>query len=561
MKKLFFMLVAFTLVLTAMSSQSTYADKKDNDKKRIKELTKLVDQDDKKARILWYDLSANLFNLDTPEKVHNIVAKTAKANIDTIVLDIKNSTGYVAYNSKIAPHISTSTIPKYQGYPANYDLLQTVITEAKKYGIKVHAAINTFSEASTTYHDGPAMQHPEWQTTYYTAIQKVKAADTATLEITGTNTTRGANHLVLYTPSENEVTPTNRWGVEVQVTDNVITQVSDRNTTGAPPVEVPDNGYVLSANGTARTWALQHLKVGDAVSVTDMETKFIKGQDYTPSASTFVNPIRDDVQRYELSIIEELVDNYDVDGIVLDRARYSNVYADFSDLSRTQFEAYIGHKVENWPSDIFEIQVQNYEKVNVPGPLYQKWIEWRAGNIQSYFQKAEKLIHQKEPETFFSTYVGSWYPDYYSEGVNWASRTHYPEYDWASPDYHSKGYAESLDFIMTGNYFVDVTKEEAVANGNPDWHSVEGSADIAMDAINYSTFNYGSLYLNQYSNDPERFRRALQMAVDKTHGIMIFDLIYLEQFDWWHIVEEEFAEKSISPHHIKKYMDLVRADK
>jgi uncharacterized lipoprotein YddW (UPF0748 family) len=560
MKRIFFMLVAFALIFTTMIPQTTLA-KTDNDKKRIRELTKLVEQDDKKGRILWYDLSANLFNLDTPEKVRNIVEKTANANIDTIILDIKNSTGFVAYNSEIAPHISTSKIPKYQGYPENYDLLQAVITEAKKHDIKVHAAINTFSEASTTYQDGPAMLHPEWQTTYYTAVQKVKAADGSSFELTGINATRNSDNMILYTPSEYEVTPTNRWGVEVQVVDDVITQVVDRNTTNDPPVAVPDNGYVISGNGKARTWMLEHLKVGDTVSVSEMETKFVKGQDYTPSHSTFVNPIREDVQRYELSIIEELIDNYDVDGIVLDRARYSNVYADFSDLSRQKFEAYIGKKVENWPTDIFEITVENYERKNVPGPLYQKWIEWRAGNIQSFFRKAENLIHKKEPETFFSTYVGSWYPEYYNEGVNWASRTHYPEYDWASPDYHSKGYAETLDFIMTGNYFVDVTKEEAVASGRPDWHSVEGSAEVAMDAINYSTFNYGSLYLNQYINDPETFRRALQKAVDKTHGIMIFDLIYLEMFDWWYIVEEEFAEESESPHHIKKYMDLVREDK
>ncbi|MCM3718548.1 alpha amylase family protein [Fictibacillus phosphorivorans] len=560
MKRIFFMLIAFALIYTTMIPQNALA-KKDDDKKRIRELTKLVEKDNKKSRILWYDLSANLFDLDTPEEVRNIVRKTAKANFDTIVLDIKNSTGYVAYNSEIAPHISTSNIPKYQGYPANYDLLETVIREAKKHKIKVHAAINTFSEASTTYQDGPAMDHPEWQTTYYTAIQKVKAADGASIEITGVNGTRNTNNLILYTPSKYEETPTNRWGVEVQVQEDVITQISDRNTTNGPPVAVPDNGYVLSGNGTARTWMLEHLKVGDRVSVSELETKFVKGQDYTPSASTFVNPIRDDVQRYELSIIEELIDNYDVDGIVLDRARYSNVYADFSDLSRQKFESYIGKRVENWPTDIFEIQMVDYEKTIVPGPLYQKWIEWRAGNIQSFFKKAENLIHKKEPKTFFSTYVGSWYPDYYSEGVNWASRRHHPDYDWASPDYHKKGYAEVLDFIMTGNYFVDVTKEEAIAAGKPDWHSVEGSADIAMDALKYTTFNYGSLYLNQYINDPEQFRRALKMAVDKTHGIMVFDLIYLEMFDWWYIVEEEFRKKSTSPHHIKKYMDLVREDK
>src|SRR5690606_9487812 len=100
-----------------------------------------------------------------------------------------------------------------------------------------------------------------------------------------------------------------------------------------------------------------------------------------------------------------------------------------------------------------------------------------------------------------------------SEGVNWASKTYQPDYDWASPDYHKTGYAEMLDFLMTGNYFSEVTREEAEEKGNPDWYSVEGSADIAMDVVNEATFVYGSLYLLQYKDRPDQFKRALEMAL------------------------------------------------
>ena len=108
MKKRISMLVIAVLFLTIATPIQAASDKG-----LEKVLTNLVKNDNMKGRILWYDLSANIHNLDTPEKVRDIVTKTANANIDTIVLDVKNYTGFVGYNSEIAPHMSTSNISNY----------------------------------------------------------------------------------------------------------------------------------------------------------------------------------------------------------------------------------------------------------------------------------------------------------------------------------------------------------------------------------------------------------------------------------------------------------------
>ena len=34
------------------------------------------------------------------------------------------------------------------------------------------------------------------------------------------------------------------------------------------------------------------------------------------------------------------------------------------------------------------------------------------------------------------------------------------------------------------------------------------------------------------------------------HGIMIFDVVYLEMYDWWWVMEEAFKEKTKAPHTI-----------
>lgn len=548
-----FLLVTVLFITLAMPVGAT------SDSGRQQVLKNLVKNDNQKARILWYDLSANIHNLDTPEKVKEIVTKTANANIDTIILDVKNYTGFVGYNSDIAPHMSTSTIKDYSDFPAGYDLLATVLEEAHEQGLEVHANVNVFSEGNTDYQEGPAFEHPEWQSQFYTVMRVAETESGETHEITKINAERGTNDLVLYTPDKYDVSPSNRWGVEVQIKDGVITDIEDRAINGADALTVPENGVVLSAHGESRQWVLDNLNVGETLNYKQTTSEIIPASEYS-TFSTFTNPIREDVQTYELSIIEEVITNYDVDGIVLDRARYSNQFADFSDLSREKFEAYIGESITNWPEDIFEIKIKGTSDKIVKGPWYKEWIEFRAKNIQSFFQKAENFVHEYDEDLFFTTYVGSWYPLYYSEGVNWASKTYQPEFDWASEDYHETGYAESLDFLMTGNYFYDVTVEEAAASGNPYWYSVEGAADMAMEAVNYSTLVYGSLYLNQYSGDPEQFRKAISAVEDSSHGIMLFDLVYLEMFDWWEIIEEEFSEDTKSPHQNPALMKMIRSD-
>lgn len=553
MKKWFVFLLSMFLVFS--SSLPVFAA---SDKSRTEVLKNLVDHEQFEGRVLWYDLSANINNLSSPEKVKDIVTKTANANIDTIILDVKNYTGFVGYNSEIAPHMSASTIKNYHEFPEGYDLLQTVIEEAHDQGIEVHANVNVFSEGNNDYKDGPAFDNPEWQTQFYMANRILKTSEGDTYDITGINKERGTNQLVVFTPDQYEVSPSNQWGVEVQVVDGVITEIRDR-ISGAEPLEVPDNGVVLSAHGEARTWVLNNLEEGETIDYNESESKIVPASEY-PTFSTFVNPIREDVKSYEISIIEEIITNYDVDGIVLDRARYSNQYADFSDLSKNAFEEYIGEEVQNWPEDIFEIGLtETGEEIN-KGKWYKEWIEFRAHNIQSFFKQAEEFVHDYDEDLFFSTYVGAWYPLYYSEGVNWASQTYQPDYDWASDDYHKTGYAEYLDFLMTGNYFTQVTREEAEEVGNPDWYSVEGSADIAMDVVNEATLLYGSLYLQQYNGDPEQFRKALRSVLERTHGIMLFDLVYLEQYEWWDILEEEFSEKKKSPHQDPGIMNLVRGE-
>ena len=93
----------------------------------------------------------------------------------------------------------------------------------------------------------------------------------------------------------------------------------------------------------------------------------------------FVNPLSLGVQAYERSIIEEIVRNYDVDGIVLDWLRFDDYNMDVGGQTRAKFKAAFGYD----PTDI------DFETDN---PRRAQWNAWRTAQIASYIQSVRHAV-------------------------------------------------------------------------------------------------------------------------------------------------------------------------
>ncbi len=279
----------------------------------------------------------------------------------------------------------------------------------------------------------------------------------------------------------------------------------------------------------------------------------------------FTNPALQEVQEHQLSLLQEAAEKFRPDGIILDRCRYHNLTSDFSDYSRQRFEKYLAETrgktkpvIENWPEDIFTWKTEQYDmyaKSYEPGPYFNEWLEWRASVIRDFVEKARETVKGVDPAIEFANYVGAWYPVYYELGVNWASETYDVslDYVWATPEYKKTGFAEIFDWLMVGNYFYEVTieelqtadtlgarTEEGMGEGREYWYSVEGSAQISMEVIKGVLPVYGSLFVQQYieHDNPEQFRKAIEMLRHITDGVMIFDLVHLEMHDgYWEAFE------------------------
>jgi uncharacterized lipoprotein YddW (UPF0748 family) len=246
------------------------------------------------------------------------------------------------------------------------------------------------------------------------------------------------------------------------------------------------------------------------------------------STLLFVNPGNEEVRAHELGLVQEVLENYAVDGIILDRARYDNQYADFSDLSKEQFEAYLkgkGKTLQNWPGDAFKI---NADGSMLTGQHYLEWLAYRSTVIESFVSELKTLMNQYEASQNrnidLAAYVGSWYESYYQNGVNWADssfeynkRLGFPMEELYAKEfeYSKTSYIKHIDFIMTGCYYTT----EALMQKYTTLNNI---------LINNKIPFYASIDLTNLAEAPDQ-RMIFQAAYQHSEGSMIFDLCFV---DW-----------------------------
>lgn len=262
--------------------------------------------------------------------------------------------------------------------------------------------------------------------------------------------------------------------------------------------------------------------------------------------NAFVNPAIPAVQDRAINIVKEIVQKFDIDGIVLDYCRYTDINADFSDFSRDQFIKFLEDKYNdkdaknmNFPGDIVSSWRNSSGQIlpSVMGKYYKKWLLYRATVIHDFVAKAKVAAKSVKASVKFGVYVGAWYTTYYQVGVNWASQEYDPfndqevRFDWAYPEYNKTGYGDELEFLMTGNYFTQlmINDNPATVGQTYHWWSVEGS----LNGGKYITRNkmplYGSIDMGNVDwPAKENISNTIKYILSKaTGGIMLFDVVHI----------------------------------
>ncbi len=517
-------------------------------------ITSVTRQANLEGRVLWMDATANLQRLSTREGVAAVFDRCRSANINTVVVDVKPLSGHVLWPSKIAPRLK-----EWRGVavPENHDLLFTAMLEGRRRGIKVFASLNTFSKGHKLVKSGPLYDDPRGQAIVYDVQRTVTAADGAARDLQGGENNGPADgQLASYDggyPSEKKLGTQDTAAV---VVGDTVTALVDGSLAELGGIRPPKDGHLLVGRGEAARWLLEHLQVGQ--KLTYAARPLLQGILDSPSepVGMFVNPADPAERQYMLRLVEELAESYALDGIVFDRMRFAGMRTDFSPLSQQLFEAWLGKKLERFPEDIYA-----YSPVpggpRVRGPYFREWLEWRATVIRDFLDEARKAAESRRPGITLGAYVGSWYEDYFGVGVNWGADDFHAGYDWMTPAYAKTGYAGKLHWLTTGCYHPIATREDARQLGEDPERTVQAAAETSMRAVNEATFVYAGIQLLDYQGQPELFRKALQTAVEYSQGVMLFDLVYLENYGWWNILSEVFPTVKRAPHEVPGLRETV----
>lgn len=264
------------------------------------------------------------------------------------------------------------------------------------------------------------------------------------------------------------------------------------------------------------------------------------------SGAKFFNPVRMEVQNYLFDMLEDLAAYQNLDGIILDRARFDGLDSDFSDYTKKKFEEFLGFSVLNFPGDVMNSTIKEGSIPSTVPVYFRKWLEFRVKVIHDFMEKARQRVKAKNPKISFGVYVGGWYSTYYSVGVNWASPTYntataYSK--WATDTYKNYGYADLMDVILIGAY-----ASPTRVYGTSEW-TVQGFCTRARDLVkgdskvvggpdvgNGEWATAGDQVVNQ------AITQSVDAAINACDGYFLFDMIHLKNKNQWSYVKEGISQ-------------------
>lgn len=255
--------------------------------------------------------------------------------------------------------------------------------------------------------------------------------------------------------------------------------------------------------------------------------------------AAFLNPARQDNRDFAMSVLVELMRNYDIDGLALDYCRFPDSKSDFSPETRAAFQEYLGETIENWPGDVFTYNEDGTE--HVAGKYYKQWWAWRAGLITDFIHQVSDSLKAIRPDAKLDYWAASWIHAISGNGQNWAS----PKSDWvwaypayASKEYKEAGFAPYLDNFIVGTYLERVY-------GADDNESIEYGLHRADTLLHGDCNLVGSIYAVNHStdtDDPHNIYNAVTCCLDMTGSVMVFDIIQVIQYDQWDEIKRAFDD-------------------
>ena len=255
-------------------------------------------------------------------------------------------------------------------------------------------------------------------------------------------------------------------------------------------------------------------------------------------ATRFLNPCNDDVQTFLLNLIGDLA-RYNVDAIILDRCRYDNLQADFSNDAKIKFQNYMKTKGVTSFSFLKDVAKAGSESYTGQPTYFTDWLAFRAKTIYDFMGKVVARVRSVNSNIKVGAYVGAWYADYYHSGVNWASRNYDPSIDypaWANADYRKYGFANKLDVLLLGCY-----AGASSVYGSTEW-TMQGFCTQAAAKLKGDVKFAGGPDVGNPSGFPggkqaTTVTLSVDACINAADGYFVFDMIHVRQFNYWNALK------------------------
>jgi len=504
------------------------------------------------ARIMWIDGTANLDRVNSEDKIAALTKQLAETGFNTIVFDIKPISGQVLYKSMFAPKIESW---RGQTLPKDFDPLPVMAREAHRNGLMLLVSLNAFSEGHNLMKTGPGFKEKDLQSVVYDAIPLLRTSTGETFSLGRPPTGSAARDVSVHFFTDPR-------GLRNMVPGTVVVVLSP---TGVVQSVSPKGGFAGYKAGdailAAPTSSVASLKgsgadldgdrlakvpVGTQITV-DSQARFLRAADYPDQYPLMMDPNLTAVQDRLLNIVREVIANYQVDGLLFDdRLRFAGMDADFSPMSQSLFEKYVGQKL-NWPDDVFKYTFSStLHKGIKPGKFYDAWMLWRALQMRNWVARAREAVKSTRKSALFGIYAGSWYGEYPEFGSNYGSSSLEAGFQFLTPAYEKTGFASMLDFLITGCYYTEPTIYRAMEEGKPVGQTVEAAGQLSNRVADDQCWTVAGISLESFAGNPRGLQDVLQAACASTQGVMVFDLSHKIE-PMWPVFAEAFQFRARTP--------------
>ncbi|WP_410770263.1 family 10 glycosylhydrolase [Fontibacillus sp. BL9] len=192
----------------------------------------------------------------------------------------------------------------------------------------------------------------------------------------------------------------------------------------------------------------------------------------------FVNPVHHEVQQYERSIIQEVIENYAVDGVVLDWIRFDNYNMDVSDYTVDKYQTQFGYS----PLSI---------DFDTDSPQREQWNEWRTDQIGQYVGEIRQDISQSsKPDVQLGVYILP--PEFIEVGQDVSKFKQY--IDFVAPMAYFDDWDFNSDWVYSTEYGILKDTSDRISG-----HQVEIVATLDND---WTDDEYQEIYKGIRDNYP-----------------------------------------------------------